>query len=205
MILCEITDNFLIYKDFFLQGRKKKFHRQNILIADEVVAERKEDDVSTKLSLPSTPVHLEESTTPGEKDITLSEEDGATASNNDSMTVKSVAVLEQELSDLENEYEEYNEYNLPDDEKVMGGKAATATPANKKKLATPKSVKVKKVTRVTRAKSDKASVTKAGTMRPENKKSTIASKKKRLSNERRLKNEKKGTPKTPEHKGTSKF
>ena len=148
---------------------------------------------------------MEESTTPGEKDITLSEEDGATASNNDSMTVKSVAVLEQELSDLENEYEEYNEYNLPDDEKVMGGKAATATPANKKKLATPKSVKVEKVSRVTRTKSDKASVTKAGTMRPEIKKSTIANKNKRPSKERKSKHEKKNTPKTPVHKETSKF
>ena len=98
----------------------------------------------TTLPGPTTSV---ESTTTGGIDVTTSEEDITIPATINSVTGKSIADLEQELQDLENQYEEYNEYNLPADEKVMGGQATT--PANHKTLVTLKSGNSKSISRVT--------------------------------------------------------
>ena len=44
-----------------------------------------------------------------------------------SATGKSIADLEKELEDLENQYEDYGEYAVPDDEKVMGSQNEKAS------------------------------------------------------------------------------
>ena len=66
----------------------------------------------TTLPGPTTSV---ESTTTGGIDVTTYEEDITIPATINSVTGKSIADLEQELQDLENQYEEYNEYNLPCD------------------------------------------------------------------------------------------
>ena len=97
----------------------------------------------------SGPTTAVETTTTGEMEVTTDEENATIPSTSNGVTGKSIADLEQELQDLENQYEEYNEYNLPDDEKVMGGKAATATTVNSNTLVTLKNVKTESISRAT--------------------------------------------------------
>ena len=108
-----------------LQEKKKKFHRQNILIADEVVAESNSKASTMK---PKATTADKTETKPIKVSATISPNTAtAKLSVTKSATGKSIADLEKELEDLENQYKDYGEYAVPDDEKVIGAQKGKAS------------------------------------------------------------------------------
>ena len=97
------------------------------MIADEVVAESKGESSTIKSK-----------TTTGNKKQTKPSKETATISSNAVTgrssatrysTGKTITELEKELEDSEKQYQDYKEYAVPDNEKVMGAQKGTGTPS----------------------------------------------------------------------------
>lgn len=95
------------------------------MIADEVVAESNGEASTIK---PKVTTADKEESKPRKVSVTISPNTATSKlSATKSATGKSIADLEKELEDLENQYEDYGEYAVPDEEKVMGAQKAKAS------------------------------------------------------------------------------